>query len=498
MDELHAHECAAGGERNALLTARQGGLQGESHGSNQVLRSRVARVHAALPAPRPGSFLVFAFDDDRAAFLAALLASWSKGHAIALPADPRRGSVAPVLSLSASALLVHDSGIGLGLDVRALLASPPAANAPEVADVPFTGALTTWARDARGDLCSRSWSAASLSALVDEALAGLRLPAGATVWNAFRPACPHALVPGWLAPLRAGCRLVGGTGLDVTALAHELEQRNVHTLVAPAALLRALSLRPRRELERLQVVTADAPLDARTLGRFAASGTRVVELPGCTTAAAPGAEARLQHAVLELDGVVDAAVAVVDRGGMQFFCDVDAPQHTADELLRALPAPFRAHTTLRCVDQLERDADGQVARDALLRSFGRASNGEVPSTRLHLTQTAVTGDGARFRTQVPADFFAFDGHFPGYPVMSGAVQLHELVLPCLRTALGARCEATAFADMKFLARIAPGDTVDVTLRWGEQRTNAEFEITRDGVRCSAGRVVLRHAKEAAP
>jgi 3-hydroxymyristoyl/3-hydroxydecanoyl-(acyl carrier protein) dehydratase len=489
VDE-HAHECAGGGEHNALLTA--------ADSSNAAaLRARVARVHTALPPPRPGSFLVFAFDDDRAAFLTALLASWSKGHGVSLPADPRRGSVAPVLALPASTMLVHDSGIGRGLDVRGLLASAPAANVPELADMPLAGTLTTHAPDVRGNLCTRSWSTTSLSALVDEALARLRLPAGATIWNAFRPACPHALVPGWLAPLRAGCRLDGGTGLDAATLAHELERRNVHTLVAPAALLRALALWPARALERLQVVSADAPLDPKTLGRFAAACTRVIELPACTWATAPDPrEVRLQHALLELDGVADGAVAAVDRTG-QFFCAVQAPGRGADDLLRSLPAPFRASTTLRCVERLARDEDGQLARDVLLRLFGRTRNGDVQSQRLQLTTIAVAGDEARFQTHVPADFFAFDGHFPGYPVMSGAVQLHELVLPCVAAALGTRCEVTGFLDMKFLARIAPGDTVHVTLRWGEQRTHAEFEITRDGVRCSAGRVVLRHAPEAA-
>ncbi|HEU4420288.1 MAG TPA: hypothetical protein VFT55_15230, partial [Planctomycetota bacterium] len=210
-------------------------------------------------------------------------------------------------------------------------------------------------------------------------------------------------------------------------------------------------------------------------------------------------ELRLLHAVLEIDGVADAAVAAVEHEeGPQFFCAVHAPGRTADDLQRSLPAPFRAHTTLRRLDQLGRDEDGQIARDVLLRLFGRARNGELPGTRLQWSTIAVAGDAARFRTQVPADFFAFDGHFPGYPVLSGAVQLHELVQPCLAAALGARCEASAFLDMKFLARIAPGDTVDVMLRWDDQRTQLEFEITRDGVRCSAGRVVLRQAPEAAP
>ncbi|HEX6812657.1 MAG TPA: hypothetical protein VF384_13605 [Planctomycetota bacterium] len=481
MDDLPAQQFARGA-RNALPAS--------ADADARALRIRVARVHQALPPRRPGSHLAFAFDGDRNAFLAALLATWLEGHAVALPADPRRHSVAPVLGLPATTMLLHDSGIGRGLDVRALLAAPPGANAPEPAAVPLWGPLTTYGRDARGNLCSRSWTAAELCRLVDDALARLRLPAGALVWNAFRPGSPHALVPGWLAPLRAGCLLAGGPWPDGA----EPPSRPVHTLVAPQALLRALSREPRRERTKLpQVVAADAALDAATVARFAETGTRVVELPCSTAAAAPDPrEVRLLQAVCDLDGVADAAVAVVDlAGGPHSFCAVQAKHDTSEDLLRALPAPLQTRTTLRCVPDLGRDEDGQLGREVLLRLFGRTANGALPCTSLQWSTLAVADDRACFRTVVPRDFFAFDGHFPGYPVLSGAVQLHELVLPCLGAALGPRCEATVFLDLKFLARIAPGNAVEVALQWDGERTHAEFEVTCDGARCSAGRVVFR-------
>ena len=474
-----------GGERQILVAAE--------------LHRSVARVHDALPPSHAGSHVVFAFDRDRTAFVAALLASWTKGHAVALPANPRRAAVVPVLGQPGVTVLAHDSGIGMGLDVPKLLASPPSAEAQLLKNVRNIGALTSYGLDANGGLASRSWSTAALQALVLDTVARLELPARAIVWNAFRPGCPHALVPGVLAPLHAGYAIAGGTAADATTLPRKLEALAVHTLVGPASLLRALARWPRHEFATLrQVVAADAPLDGKTRARLHAASLRVLELPALTAAMAPDARAMaLQDAVLGIDGVTDAAVELVETAdGPSFFCAVIAPC-TTDDLRRQLPAAL-ATATLRVVPTLPRDADGQLARDVLLRLFGRDGNGALPSRQLQLAAASRADDRMHWSTHVPVDFFAFDGHFPGYPVLSGAVQLHELVLPCLRAA-DERLEVVAFQDLKFLARIAPGDTVDVALRIAENGEFADFEITRDGARCSAGRAVLRHrTREQAP
>ncbi|MBX3464775.1 MAG: hypothetical protein KF830_16520, partial [Planctomycetes bacterium] len=73
-----------------------------------ALGAAVERIAEALPLPTPGSQVAFAFDRDRAAFAAALLAVWRRGHVAALPASARRRHVGPVLALPATVALLHD------------------------------------------------------------------------------------------------------------------------------------------------------------------------------------------------------------------------------------------------------------------------------------------------------------------------------------------------------------------------------------------------------
>lgn len=321
------------------------------------LRRAVAQLAARLPAPVPGSHVVFAFDRDHAAFVVALLAVWQRGHAVALPASARRRHVGPVMERPEVVALVHDTGAGLGIDVARLLAEGDADAGALPAALPLAGPLTVFAPD--GSLQHRS--AAALADEIARTITGLALRPGARVANLCPPHSAAALVPGLLAPLAAGA-----------------------------------------------TVTDDP------------AGAAVVVTPAATAA---------RH------GAAPHTIVITDPP------DVPPP-----------PPP-------RC---------------ALAFAAVPPSNGE------HV----------RYRTTVPRDFFGFAGHFPGYPVLSGAVQLHELVLPCLRAAVGTASIA-AFRDLKFLARIAPGDTIELLLRRDEARGSCEFEIVRGTVKCSAGRVLLR-------
>ncbi len=322
------------------------------------LRRAVARLAARLPAPTPGSHVVFAFDRDRAAFAVALLAVWHRGHAVALPASARRRHVGPVMLRPEVVALVHDTGAGLGIDVARLLANGDDGDAvPLPARLSLTGPLAVFAPD--GGV--RQIAAAALDAEIGRTLAELDLRAGAQLANLCAPGSPAALVPGLLAPLAAG-----------------------------------------------------AAVGDRSEGAY------VVVVPNAT-AAPPGTNARI-------------------------VVTTDAPDQP--------PPPPERH--------------------ALAFAALPPANGET----------------ARFHATLPRDFFGFAGHFPGYPVLSGAVQLHEVVLPCLRAALG-DVTPTAFQDLKFLARIAPGDRIEVVLRRNEARGSCEFEILRDTTKCSSGRAVLR-------
>jgi 3-hydroxymyristoyl/3-hydroxydecanoyl-(acyl carrier protein) dehydratase len=320
----------------------------------------------------------------------------------------------------------------------------------------------------------------------------MSLPEGASVWSAFRPASPHALLPALLAPLRAGCRVVGGPVGDLETLAAELGARSVHTLVAPASLARALSRRAAPLPASLrQIVVAGEALDGPSSTQLGERGLRVLAVPSLAPTPADAARAELLDLLLGNPDVADAAVEVVHLpDGPHALCVVAAPPGREEELRTVLAA--RMDSSLQVATALPRDPDGTLARERLLRLFGRNANGRLPSQRLLFRES--TPDGVRtFRTKVPADFFGFEGHFPPYPVLSGAVQLHELVLPCVRAEIGEGVETAGFQDLKFLARIAPGDTVVVAVRRDHVRGTCDFEITRGTVKCSTGRVLLRGA-----
>lgn len=80
------------------------------------------------------------------------------------------------------------------------------------------------------------------------------------------------------------------------------------------------------------------------------------------------------------------------------------------------------------------------------------------------------------RVAVPLDHPAFDGHFPGQPLLPGVVLLSmalEAVLaePALAARVGG---APALASAKFLAPVRPGDVLDVHLF--DEAAGVRFEI----------------------
>jgi 3-hydroxymyristoyl/3-hydroxydecanoyl-(acyl carrier protein) dehydratase len=90
--------------------------------------------------------------------------------------------------------------------------------------------------------------------------------------------------------------------------------------------------------------------------------------------------------------------------------------------------------------------------------------------------------------RVPDDYVYFEGHFDGYPILAGVVQLHELLLPLVqrvRADLGPLRELT---QLKFLGRILPGDALEVTLRFAADQPDCRFQIVRGDETCSAGRL----------
>jgi 3-hydroxymyristoyl/3-hydroxydecanoyl-(acyl carrier protein) dehydratase len=98
-----------------------------------------------------------------------------------------------------------------------------------------------------------------------------------------------------------------------------------------------------------------------------------------------------------------------------------------------------------------------------------------------------------FSTRLPEDYAFFDGHFPGYPILAGAVQLQELLLPCLTRARCDETRLTGLSSVKFPARIQPGDRLHVSLRFTDGSQRVRFEIRRGEVLCTHGLLDLATA-----
>ncbi len=101
------------------------------------------------------------------------------------------------------------------------------------------------------------------------------------------------------------------------------------------------------------------------------------------------------------------------------------------------------------------------------------------------------GTLARFHSRLPEKYAFFEGHFPTYPVLAGAVQLHELVWPCLKQAFPDAGDPAGLSGVKFPARLAPGDPVCVTLRRKQGAWLVQFEVARDAVVCTRGSIELQ-------
>ncbi|HEY2735976.1 MAG TPA: hypothetical protein VGI70_18390, partial [Polyangiales bacterium] len=93
-----------------------------------------------------------------------------------------------------------------------------------------------------------------------------------------------------------------------------------------------------------------------------------------------------------------------------------------------------------------------------------------------------------FRAHVPPDYGYFAGHFTGYPILPGAAQLSELVLPCVRRARPELGPLRQMSRIKFANRIKPDERVDVELAWRNDEPQIDFALRRGDAICSAGKL----------
>jgi 3-hydroxymyristoyl/3-hydroxydecanoyl-(acyl carrier protein) dehydratase len=115
-----------------------------------------------------------------------------------------------------------------------------------------------------------------------------------------------------------------------------------------------------------------------------------------------------------------------------------------------------------------------------------SSPGNLGAARHVLESDGVIRDAATALCHIAVDHPAFAGHFPGRPVLPGAVLLAEVLAaiqaaPALAGALGAAPVLTA---AKFLLPVAPGSDLVIELRLQARRLG--FVVLCQGVPVAKG------------
>lgn len=137
----------------------------------------------------------------------------------------------------------------------------------------------------------------------------------------------------------------------------------------------------------------------------------------------------------------------------------------------------------RYADALPRDAQGKTPL-ALLRELFAGSRAPL----LH-AESAGSHSLAR-EVSVPEDLVFLEGHFEGFPVVPGVVQL-GWVLEAARAALGFEPGLAAVENLKFKELLLPGQRFRLEVEWTPARDVLRFRLAAGARVFSTGRLRLR-------
>lgn len=208
--------------------------------------------------------------------------------------------------------------------------------------------------------------------------------------------------------------------------------------------------------------------------------------------------AAMEDRIASVPGVRDAVVlSTGDAGGhgQQVLAAIVGDDVTDAALRESLLLAFSASSLPRKmirVAALPREDSGKLQRKQALRLFGLCEDGAPVNYELTWSNVPSTGaeeaEGKRtFHAIVPTDYGFFDGHFPGVPILPGAAQMSEIVLPALRRAWPGLGMLTRVTKLKFTGRIGPGDTIAVVLSRSPQSPHhVDFVIRKQATACASG------------
>lgn len=203
----------------------------------------------------------------------------------------------------------------------------------------------------------------------------------------------------------------------------------------------------------------------------------------------------LERVALALPGVTDAAARRSPFASwpsvLLAVASETASRQAVGDALRPILEGLEGESDrvqLVVVPSLPRDRLGRLPLERLLALFALGPGGEPRAQELALSLLQRDAEGRhRFEVIVPATYRWFDGHFDGYPVLAAAIQLHAIVVPCLRKAGLLVGRPSRFERLKFSRRIEPGARLEVVV-WAE-RGGIRFEIASGGLSFTSGRVL---------
>ncbi len=107
-----------------------------------------------------------------------------------------------------------------------------------------------------------------------------------------------------------------------------------------------------------------------------------------------------------------------------------------------------------------------------------------------ILDVARQDDEVRLSLEIPADLYWFRGHFPGFPILPGVVQL-DWAIAFARQYLDLPLRSGRRFQVKFNAVIGPGDRLSLKLAHLAAKGQLQFEYAQeDGRACSSGRVTV--------
>ena len=230
-------------------------------------------------------------------------------------------------------------------------------------------------------------------------------------------------------------------------------------------------------------------------GRFRLQGRldRVLKLDG-KRVSLPELEARLalhpyvaQAALVPLAGAsrerVGAVVALTEAGGAALR---DEGRVALAKILRrhlagyvdvvVLPRHWRFRVTLPF------DARGKLPVAAVAAAFEPRREG------VEVLAEARSGDTLHYELRVPPTLVHFAGHCPGLPLLPGVVQVDWAMRLAAEHVPAVRAVAS-IDRLKFMAPVAPGAVLQLTLAHEAARRRVQFAYRMNGRDCASGVIV---------